>query len=233
MSPEINHIDAAIADLEAWKERISAAIEMLKMLGSGGGALPGVASSAGGTRPASSGEIQHDTFFQMSVPDAAEKYLTMAKKTKSTSEVAESLLKGGLKSAAKKFPAMVNTILTRESRFVRVNREWGLDAWYPGMRKTAGRKHSGGDGGVVDEGPAKTNTAQPKPPQVKHDGFTMDSLRGRTLTLINSEPTIAFNAPTIAQRLQVDNVGSVSAALSALFSSNLIRRGRKGWYQAK
>jgi len=236
MSPETNHIDAAIADLEGWVERISTAIETLKMFRTGGGALPAGMPASPATRPPASGEIRHDTFFQMTVPDAAEKFLALAKKTVPTSEMAESLLKGGLKSAAKNFPSMLNTVLTRDSRFVKVNREWGLDAWYPGMRKNAGRKRSGGDGVVVetrDESQAKTNTAQSKPSPAKHDGFTGDSLRGRTLTLLNSEPNTAFNAPTIAQRLKSDNIGSVSAALSALFAEGLIVRGRKGWYQSK
>ena len=81
----------------------------------------------------------------MTVPDAAEKFLTLAKKTVPTAELAAGLLKGGLKSAAKNFASMLNTVLTRDDRFVRVNREWGLDAWYPGMRKTAGRKRTGSE----------------------------------------------------------------------------------------
>ena len=231
MVPEMNHIDAAIADLEGWAERIITAVETLKMFRAGGGALPNVASPAV-SRPASSGEIQHDTFFQMSIPDAAEKYLTLAKKTKTTAEVAEALLRGGLKSSAKNFPSMVNTILTREARFVRVNSEWGLNAWYPGMKKT-GRKRSGGDASTVEshtEGKPRANLFGEK---AAPQGFTSESIRGRTLTLLNSEPNAAFNAPTVAKRLNAENVGSVSAALSALFAEDLIKRVRKGWYQSK
>jgi hypothetical protein len=234
VSPEINHIDAAIADLEGWIERIATAVETLKMFRSGGGALPS-ASSGVNARSAPGGEIQHDTFFQMSIPDAAEKYLTLAKKTRPTSDVAASLLKGGLKSSAKNFTSMVNTILTRESRFVRVNGEWGLDAWYPGMRKSAGRKRSGGETTITE--PQAEAADKPKRnlfgEAVSSHGFTSDSLRGRTLILLNSEPNTTFNAPAIAQRLNSDNVGSVSAALSALFAENLIARPGKGRYQSK
>jgi len=39
MDSQPNHIDAAIADLESWQERISTAIETLKQFRSQGGAL--------------------------------------------------------------------------------------------------------------------------------------------------------------------------------------------------
>ena len=112
-------------------ERIATAVETLKMFRAGGGALPGVPASSAARTPTGS-EIRHDTFFQMTVPDAAEKFLTLAKKTIPTSAMAEGLLKGGLESAAKNFPSMLNTVLTRDDRFVKVNREWGLDALVPG-----------------------------------------------------------------------------------------------------
>ena len=176
-----------------------------------------------------SGEIHHDTFFQMSIPDAAEKYLTLAKKTKATAEVAEALLKGGLKSAAKNFPAMVNTILSREARFVRVNSEWGLSAWYPGMRKSAGRKQAG-----HEEEKEKTNRTISTEGSGNGGGvgFTEDSLRGRVLNLIRSEPEKVFDAKAIASRLEA-KAPSINAALSTLVAGGLIARPEKGRYQAK
>ena len=227
MGPESNHIEAAIADLEGWKDRIDTAIETLKMFRAGGGALPGVAPSMAGTSraPAASGEIHHDTFFQMSVPDAAEKCLTMAKKTMPTADIATALLKGGLKSAAKNFPSMLNTILTRESRFVRVNREWGLGTWYPGMRKATGRKQQASE--------THQAVSDTKPETPKQESRASGSVKDRAFVLINSEPTIAFDAPTVAARLKSGNVRSVRVALSNLFADGSVARPAKGKYQAK
>jgi hypothetical protein len=232
MSPEPNHIDAAIADLEGWMERIATAVETLKMFRSGGGALPAGVPSSPPTRSPTNGEIRHDTFFQMTVPDAAEKFLALAKKTIPTSAMAEGLLKGGLKSAAKNFPSMLNTILTRDSRFVKVNREWGLDAWYPGMRKGPSRKR---DGTPTETRPANQEKEKSPNSNIASDsrGFGPNSLRGRTLTLLRSEASTLFDAPTIATRLSVDNVPSVSAALSGLLKVGMVKRPEKGRYQIK
>ncbi len=227
MGEEPSHIDAAIADLEGWQERISAAIETLRALRIQGGSLPGGPPPSDFSRGTTNGDISHDAFFQMTVPDAAEKYLASVKKTKPTAEVAAALLKGGLKSSAKRFPAMVNTVLSRESRFVRVNNEWGLAAWYPGMRKTtAARK--------------QVTTGEPQPirepatkKQTTGNGFGPDSIMGRTLSLLKAHPEKALDAPTIAQQIGVKNVPSVSAALAALFAQGLIARPKKGQYQPK
>jgi hypothetical protein len=167
----------------------------------------------------------------MTVPDAAEKFLALAKKTVPTSAMAESLLKGGLKSAAKNFPSMLNTVLTRDGRFVKVNREWGLDSWYPGMRKNAVRKRTDAIGEVPSEkGKSKESR---KTEATEGLGFSADSLRGRVLALINSEPRTVFDTKTIAERLGVNNVPSVAAALSTLVGAELITRPEKGRYRAK
>lgn len=232
MSPEPNHIDAAIADLEGWLERISTAIETLRALRVQGGSLPGGPPPVGVMRAAgATGELAHDTFFQMTVPDAAEKYLTLVKMTKPTSEVAASLLKGGLKSAAKNFTSMVNTVLSRESRFVRVNSEWGLSAWYPGMRKAATVVRKQATTGPPAQ-PEQTSERKPKGQTVEH-GFSPSSLKGRTLDLLKAQSGSTLDAPTIAARLGVENVPSISAALAGLFASGLVTRPKKGQYQAR
>ncbi len=228
MSQEPSHIDAAIADLEGWLERISTAIETLRHLQSQGGALPGVPAPVGAGRVSLNGDISQDAFFQMTVPDAAEKYLTLTKKSKPTSELANALLKGGLKSAAKNFPSMLNTILSRESRFVKVNKEWALGAWYPGMRRgqraaTTETVHSKPSGV-----PAKK---QPKG-EHKKEGFSPDSLKGRTLSLLNSRADELFDAAKVKEALKVDHKPSVAAALSGLLADHLIARPQKGEYQS-
>ncbi len=223
MSQEPTHIDATIAALEGWLERISTTIETLKAFRSQGGALPDMAALPG-VRPSSSGVISHDTFFKMTVPDAAEKYLKLATKTKLTSDIAKALLSGGLKSTSKDFTGMVKTVLSRDARFTRVEKEWGLVEWYPGMRRgpraattessnaSKSKSHSKEEGGKV--------------------GFTPDSIKGRTLNLLNSLPTEVFTAKSAAEALEVQHEPSVRAALCALFADGLIAKPETGKYQS-
>jgi hypothetical protein len=226
MDQDLTHIDATIAALEGWLDRISTAIGTLKYFRSQGGSLPEMPPLAGGRT--SNGEISHDTFFKMTVPDAAEKYLRLAKKTKPTSEIAASLLQGGLKSTSKDFTGMVKTVLSRDARFVKVNKEWGLDEWYPGMRR--------GRATVTDvPADAKPSDASVKS-QSKHthqkDGLTPESIKGRTLVLLNSKPTEVFTAKAAAEVLKVEHEPSVRAALCALFADGLIAKPETGKYQS-
>jgi len=220
------HIDAAIADLENWMGRIATAIETLRYFRSLDGSLPD--GAAGVVLPASS-EISHDTFFQMTIPDAAEKALKLAKRTRSTSDIADALLKGGLKSASKNFPGMVKTILTRDPRFVRVNKEWGLTSWYPGMRR--------GQRATTETSPPSqppSGGLRKKQPRGEHktEGFSPDSLKGRTLAVLNSKPSERFSTAQVTEALGTDHKPSVAAALSGLLADHLISRPQKGQYQA-
>jgi hypothetical protein len=224
MDQEPNHIDAAIADLEAWHERIAGAIETLRYLRAQGGALPAGVPLPSAGRTMSPPEIPHDAFFQMTVPDAAEKYLKLVKKTKPNPELSEALLKGGLKSSAKNFPEMIRTVLSREPRFVRVNSEWGLSEWYPGMRK---RQRSRSPEQAQEE-PESSSKERKGVPQ-KRSG---QSLRDRALKFLDSHRPEAFGTATIAERLEAP-YGSTAAALSSLSGENLILRPERGKYKSK
>jgi hypothetical protein len=228
MSQEPNHIDAAIADLEGWLGRISTAIETLRALRVQGGTLPGGPPPADISRTDTNGDISHDAFFQMTVPDAAEKYLAIVKKTKPTAEIAGALLKGGLKSTAKRFPAMVNTVLSREDRFAKVHGEWGLSVWYPGMRR--GPRAVPGDAAGHPNEPSSEERPKREP---STEGFSPESMRGRALQLLDSRPNEQFDAPKVAQHLNAKNRPSVSAALSDLLAAGLIQRAERGKYKSK
>jgi hypothetical protein len=133
MNHETSHIESTIADLRAWRDQIDAAILTLEHFSAKGASLP---SSAPPGAPRANGEVTNDAFFQMTVPDAAEKYLRIMKATKEIPEIAEALLRGGLKSSSKNFSDMARTVLSRDERFVRVpSGGWGLSEWYPAMRK--------------------------------------------------------------------------------------------------
>jgi hypothetical protein len=227
MSQEPNHIDAVIADLEAWRGRIADAIETLQYLQTQGGGLPTGVPSSTGARTLSRSDIPHDAFFQMTVPDAAEKYLKLVKKTKPNPELATDLLKGGLKSAAKNFPEMIRTVLAREPRFVKVNGEWGLSEWYPGMRNKHQRERlpepSQGTRSAVKR---RQSAAKPK------KNATGPSLRDRVVKYLESHPTEVFDAPTIAERIGAQ-APSTAAALSGLLRDSLVVRPERSKYQSK
>jgi hypothetical protein len=228
MSQEPSHIDAAIADLEAWLERISTAIETLRHLQSQGGALPGVPAPVGAGRVSLNGEISHDAFFQMTVADAAEKYLGMTKTTKRIPELADALLKGGVKSSSKKFPDMVRIMIRRDPRFVNIKGQWGLSEWYRGMRRgsravTTETAADSKPSGVPGKKQAK---GEPKKEEVA------GSLKSRTLSLLNSKPNELFSAARVTEALGADHKPSVAAALSILLADHLIARPQKGEYQS-
>jgi hypothetical protein len=219
---QANHIDAAIADLQVWMERISTAIETLRTLRAYGDALPaGLPPTAG--QSAKTTEIPHDAFFQMTVPDAADKYLRLMKTTKPSAELAAALLKGGLKSTSQNFQEMIRSILSRDDRFVRVNTEWGLAEWYTAMRKRTGERRSEGIPAKKDESAKRVNS----------EAFTQTSMKGRTLAIFEAHPEQRLNALSVAEQLGETNVHSIRAVLSALFTAGYLIRPKAGFYQFK
>lgn len=229
MAQELTHMDAAIAELEGWKERISTAIETMKALSAQGGALPAGPPPGNPARAgvATINDIPHDAFFQMTVPDAAEKYFMLVKATKPNAQAADALLRGGLKSTAKNFPSMLNTVLSRDSRFVRVHGEWGLSAWYPGMRRGP-RAAPGEAAGHPEETPVGEKPKR----ELSKNGFSPDSLKGRLLRLLDSSPNEVFTAPKAAEQLHANNP-SVSAAFAGLVADGFILRPERSKYKSK
>ena len=230
MSQEANHIDAAIADLEAWRDRINASIETLKHLRAQGSAPPST-PPPGNARHAQGSEITHDAFFQMTIPDAAKKYLALVKQTKPNPDVAEALIKGGLKTAAKNFPETLRSILSRDDRFVRVNSEWGLAEWYPAMRRERKPRSSNGND---EEEQTKETIEQAETTSVKPAGSPSKggAVKARTLHLVDERPSDIFSAEAIAQALGA-KVPTVRSCLSELMAEGLISKPSQGRYQSK
>lgn len=206
-----DHIDAVVAMLEAWQEKIASALETLRYLQTQGTALPSTLP-VGRTNAQ---QLAHDTFFQMTIPDAAKKYLTIVKKTKTVAEIAQALLEGGLKSSSTNFTENVRTIIAREDRFVRVNGEWGLSEWYPAMKRE--RKAP-----IKPERPHKKASKQQS---------AVESLPSRILRLLQDHPEQAFSAEDVASRLSA-KVDSVRARLTALSAGGHAKRPERGMYQA-
>lgn len=135
--------EPVIAEMKAQIEecqRVIVTLEMMRAKGASPANAPsGVASPS---QQSGSATFSNDAFFNMTIGDAAKKYLTAIKKTATARAITDALLAGGFKSAAKNFVESVRSILSRNPNFALVNGEFGLSEWYPG-RKAAPKKNGG------------------------------------------------------------------------------------------
>lgn len=143
---------AVLADLEARRAQLDQAIAAIRLFlgeqGDGGSAL--------------FTEVKSDTFFGLSVTDAAKKYLTIVKDPKSTQEIADALKAGGFKSTAKNFYSNVFTALSRDDTFCKIKRgQWALSEWSPGLSRSKTTKENGKPMGRED-GSKDTEGQEPK-----------------------------------------------------------------------
>jgi hypothetical protein len=143
MTDQTNPFEAAIAALEARRaelvEQIDADIATLKGMAERTGTVLSASSpqSTGGT-----GKIESDTFFSMSIADAAAKYLRMVnKKPQPTNAIIDALERGGLKRSAY---TTVYSILSRRrdkvGDVVNVNGDWALQEWYGAVKPKTKKK---------------------------------------------------------------------------------------------
>jgi hypothetical protein len=132
MAQDSSPYDVVIADLEAKRDQINVAIDMLRALRVTGAITLPASVPTPTQKPITSSdlEIPRDAFFGMTIPEAAKKYLAMVKVTKPNSDLCVALLKGGFKTQANNFSEVVRSTLQRHADFVKVSGEWGLAEWY-------------------------------------------------------------------------------------------------------
>jgi hypothetical protein len=145
---------AVLEDLKARRDKLNAAIEAIEQMQ--GQVVLGALASLG-TSGGSANQLRSDSFFGMGVGDAAVKYLGLVKAPKKIDQILTALEEGGLTHTSKNFYSTVFTALQRreqsEGDITRVKRgEWGLAAWYPGLRK--GKKN--GEKSEPEAEPKKT-----------------------------------------------------------------------------
>ncbi len=141
MSNDQNPFDAAIAALEARREQVNAEIDAdIAKLREIGERMSGVALTSGATLSVPS-KIEKDTFYNMTLPDAAKKFLAMcAKKPQTTNAIIDALEKGGLKKTS--YASMYTSMSRRENNIgdiINVNGDWGLPEWYGKQPKPKNR----------------------------------------------------------------------------------------------
>jgi hypothetical protein len=129
--------EPVIAELKAQIEECQRVIVTLEMLRSKGSPTPATPAGSVIAHVGAGISFSNDSFFGMTIADAAKKYLTGIKKTATARAIAEALLAGGFKTAAKAFIESVRSILSKSPSFVLVNGEFGLAEWYPGRKANA------------------------------------------------------------------------------------------------
>jgi len=136
--PENGDSNPMLATIELMETQIAkwqAALDSLREIyASMGGQL----SVSPGSRNGRDVSFGHDAFFGLTAADASRKYLEATKKTATVKTIADALIAGGWKTAAKNVNENLRTILSRTPAFVTINGEFGLSEWYPG-RKSGGR----------------------------------------------------------------------------------------------
>lgn len=121
-------------------EGFDMAIEALSQLGSvtvAALAPAGPATAPKAKAPSSLG-IRPDTFFRMTVLDAAKKYLSMGHEPKTIPDIADALNAGGLQCKAES----VATIISKAARARVIEKigsgTWGLPEWYTERKENGG-----------------------------------------------------------------------------------------------
>lgn len=146
---------AVLADLEAKRGQIDAAIAVIRTLVGEGGAPPqenGDGDDDAPARPSTASAgipqrtapgIQSDTFFRLSTSAAVKKFLGMVKRPQTPRAIADALRAGGQVHATDEKTAYTNvyTALRRgqDKDFVQTRTgEWGLVEWYGNKPKGDG-----------------------------------------------------------------------------------------------
>jgi biotin operon repressor len=159
----------------------------------------------------------------MTIGDAAKKYLTMAKATKSTADIAAALERGGLKHSSKDFQATVRAILGQSDDFVRVpNGEVGLAEWYPGMGR--GKK------GKTEKSGKAAKRRKVKPPSKSRNDATLED---RILKTMKGEANKDWGSAEIATALDAKRE-SVQSTMSRLAKAgDKVTKADKGYRLVK
>lgn len=141
MSNEQNPFESAIAALEERRVQVNAEIDSdIAKLREIGERLSGTSLTSAMTKIVPT-VIEKDTFYNLTLPDAARKYLSMGKKPKTTNDIIDALEKGGLKRTT--YASMYTSLSRRESNIgdiVNVNGDWELPEWYGAKAKPMKRK---------------------------------------------------------------------------------------------
>jgi hypothetical protein len=144
MAANPNPYDLVIADLESKRAELDKAIQLMKKLRDGDSSPVAepvssvvLTATPAFTLPFDIDSLPTDTFFGMTIADAAAKFLTMVgRKPQSTNAIIGALERGGIMD--KKYSTVYAVLSRRAERqrdIVNVHGDWGLREWYGNSRK--------------------------------------------------------------------------------------------------
>ncbi len=174
MAGETIDYAAVLADLESKRAVIDNMIAGARQMLNLGVDQGTTAQSSGGRSEQAPTKVQFDSFFRMTMPDAITKYLEIAKRPQTVSEITKALREGGLPSSAKHLMPLVGSRLSgmkKAGEVANVQGKWGLASWYPAvsrqaaMTKSKGKKQ--GRPKASKTKPAATKSADPPKPEPK------------------------------------------------------------------
>jgi hypothetical protein len=137
-------ISSMIAQLKQQQTVLAEAIGALEKLESSGfGSMQAPSGLSGSGIPR---EIQPDTFYGMSIAEAARKFLAVSgKKPQTTDSITDALGRGGLTATRDSVGTILVRVANQDGDIVRVGRGlWGLFEWYPGRQRRAKKKTENG-----------------------------------------------------------------------------------------
>ncbi len=210
MDSELTSYEAALRDLLAEREEIDVLIDGMRRR---------IDRMSGTHRTQTSGNgksIPDDAFFGLTIADAAKKYLSIVKQTKTTPEIGDALVAGGLKHSSADFSKTIRSILGPNNEFLRVNDKWGLSEWYPGAKRSKIGKAE----------------AEKQPHKQKPAAKPLKNNAEMVLELLGRNPDRTFQAEAIAEAISADNLKSLRSLLSQMVKSGRVSKGTPTGYRA-
>ncbi len=163
---------AVLDDLKAKRARLDGLIAGIEAeIGGQSEGLSVVEPVPGGSTPGPMAMIHPDTFFGLSIIEAAKKYLKIVRRAQHTTAIADGLAKGGLKRPEDGTLSSILVRATKGREVVKVGKAtWGLSEWYPkppkeskeptkGRRKRPGRPRKASQAKSPTAKKAKATTA--------------------------------------------------------------------------
>ena len=159
----------------------------------------------------------------------------MVKATKATGDIASALELGGLKHSSKDFNTTVRSVLGGREDFLRVNGDWGLTEWYPGMRnkdkKVTLKQPSpikSVESTIANEMESHKSESLPKAKK----NWVPSGYGLQIVEMFCDAPAVVFSAKDVAAYLGTNKIPSVASLLSDLATKGRIGRGEKSGYKA-
>jgi hypothetical protein len=172
-------------------------------------------------------------------------YLEIVKKKQTSKEIAAALIKGGMESTSKKFPAITHAILDRACKannpaLVKLGTQWGLASWYPNLVPSAsaksGTKKSAKKASKKATPPAAPKKETPRRPAqpvsvAGRKSKPVSASTKRVTDIIHAKPGNEFALDDIAKATGME-VNKVNLVIGNLLRGGKVEKTSGGKYRA-